>query len=69
MFVLATRTPMILHYALFLVPMILLAFTMPFYFAIKAREVYFYHYLVIMVIVILEVVQTVALFTIQRGSW
>jgi len=69
MIVLAIRTPMILHYALFLVPGLLLAFTMPFYLAIKQREVYFHHYLVIMVIVILEVVQTVALFTIQRGSW
>jgi hypothetical protein len=69
MIVLATKTPMILHYALFLVPGLLLAFTMPLYFAIKAREVYFHHYLVIMVIVILEVVQTAALFTIQRGSW
>jgi hypothetical protein len=69
MIVLATRTPMILHYALFLVPGLLLAFTMPFYSAIKAQEVYFYHYVVIMVIVILEAVQTLALFTIQRGSW
>ena len=69
MFVLATKTPMILHYGLFLVPMLLLTFATPFYLAIKEREVYFYHYLVIMVIVILELVQIVALFTIQRGSW
>jgi uncharacterized membrane protein len=69
MMVLAVRTPVILHYAMFLVPMLLIAFTMPFYFAIKQREVYFHHYIVVMVIVILEAVQILALATIQRGSW
>jgi uncharacterized membrane protein len=69
MMVLAVKTPIILHYAMSLVPMLLLAFTMPVYFAIKKREVYFHHYIVIMVILILEAVQIMALATIQRGSW
>jgi uncharacterized membrane protein len=69
MMILAVKTPIILHYALWLVPGLAIAFTIPFYLAIKKREVYFHHYLIIMVIVILEAVQILALATIQRGSW
>jgi len=69
MMVLAVKTPMILHYAVFLVPALALAFTVPFYLAIKQREVYFHHYIVVMVLLILEAVQIMALATIQRGSW
>jgi uncharacterized membrane protein len=69
MMVLATKTPMILHYAIFLVPGLLIALLTPLYMAIKAKEIYFHHYVVVMVIVILEAVQILALATIQRGSW
>ena len=69
MIVLAVRTPIILHYSIFCVPLLLLAFVLPFYGALKAKETYFHHYVVAMVIVILESVQILALATIQRGSW
>jgi 4-amino-4-deoxy-L-arabinose transferase-like glycosyltransferase len=70
MFLLSFRTPIIVHYAIFLVPMLLLPFILPFWEAIKAHEIQFHHYVVIMVIMILEAVQIVAVHTIQRGwSW
>jgi hypothetical protein len=69
MMVIALQTPVILHYALPLVPMLIVAFILPFYEAIRTRSVHFHHLTVLMVVIILEAVQIVALCTLQRGSW
>jgi uncharacterized membrane protein len=66
MIVLATRTPVILHYALWLVPMLLLALMVPLFNAVKAREAMFHYYLIIMVVLLLELTQILALVTVQR---
>jgi uncharacterized membrane protein len=66
MMVLAVRTPIVLHYALWLVSMLLLALLTPLYLALKEKRIYFYHLVTVMVILILEAVQIVALVTIQR---
>lgn len=66
MMILAQQTPIIPHYALWLVPTLLLAALTPLYLAIKSREIYFQHLVIIMVILILEAVQIGALFTVQR---
>lgn len=69
MIVLATKTPIILHYGLFCVVPLLIAFVCPFYDALKAKELLFYHYVTVMVIIILEFVQIYAINSLQRGSW
>ena len=69
MMVLAIRTPIILRYALPLTIPLLLALLLPLWEAIRTRRVCFHHLVIIMVIVILELVQTGALLTIQRGTW
>jgi uncharacterized membrane protein len=69
MMVLAVKTPVILHYAMPLTIPLFLAFTVPFYLAIKKREVYFHHGIVVMIVILLEFVQTHAILFIQRGSW
>jgi hypothetical protein len=66
MMVLATKTPVILHYGLFLVIPLLLVFVRPFYDALKAKEVYFHYYVTAMVILLLELTQILALNSIQR---
>lgn len=66
MMVLATRTPIVPHYALWLVPVLLLPLIVPLYSAIKVREIHFHHYVVIMVVLLLETVQSIALITVQR---
>ena len=63
MALLALKTPIVLHYALFVVPILLLAFVVPFY---EAKRGYFNYGLLAMVIIILEVVQIVALVSVQR---
>jgi 4-amino-4-deoxy-L-arabinose transferase-like glycosyltransferase len=68
MMVLAMRTPIVPHYAILLVPALLLALLTPLYLSIKAREIYFHYYLVIMVVLLLEFVQIWALNFIQRIS-
>lgn len=67
MFVISLKTPVILHYAIFLVPMLLIPFILPFYNIIKNDEVYFHHLMVIMVIVLLEAIQIAALAVAQRA--
>ena len=68
MMVLSFKTQIILHYALpMTIPLIMMAMV-PVYDAIKEKRLGFNHLVVIMVVVILEVVQIVALMTIQR-SW
>ena len=69
MIVLSFKTPIILHYALFLVPMLLLPFLLPFYDAVLAKRIGFHHLVTGMVIMLLEVVQIVAVLTMQRVCW
>ncbi len=69
MFLLSYRTPIIVHYAIFLVPMLLLPAILPFWEAIREHTVSIWHGLAAMVILILEGVQILALNTIQRGGW
>ena len=66
MIVLAVKTPIVPHYALWLVPTLLLPLMVPLYFHVKNKSVGFSHLVIIMVVVILEVVQLAALVTIQR---
>lgn len=69
MFVLSLRTPIILHYSIFLVPMLLLAVILPFYEVIMLNKPKLYYGYLLMVILILEIVQVCALASVQRGSW
>lgn len=66
---LSFKTQIILHYALPLIIMLLLPFTMPFYLALKESKVSFHHLVTAMIIIILELVQVSALISIQRGFW
>lgn len=68
LFVISFITPVVSHYIIFLFPMLLLPLVLPFYNAIKKDDGYYFIYgLIVMVIIILEIVQIVALNTIQRG--
>jgi mannosyltransferase len=69
MFLLSFKTPIIVHYAIFLVPMLLLPLILPFWEALQTNTVKLRHCYAVMVILILEAVQIWAHFTIQRGSW
>jgi uncharacterized membrane protein len=69
MVILSFRTPIIVHYAIFLVPMLMLPLILPFWEAIRARTLTVWHLYSVMVIGILELVQLWAHYTIQRGSW
>jgi 4-amino-4-deoxy-L-arabinose transferase-like glycosyltransferase len=67
MLVLSTITPVMMHYILFVVPILFIPLILPFYDAIKERKVAFIHLCTIMVILLLEIVQVVALNIYQRG--
>jgi mannosyltransferase len=67
MFALFFVTPIILHYAMFLVPMLILLFVLPFYEAIRKDEILFHHLVIILVLVVLEAVQIAAIATVQRA--
>ena len=69
MFLLSFKTPIIVHYAIFLVPMLLLPLILPFWEAIRNRTLTVWHFYATLVIGILELVQIAAHFTIQRGGW
>lgn len=69
MILLSTITPIIMHYSIFLVPILLIPLVLPFYEAIVEKRVAFVHLCVIMVIVLLECVQIVALNIYQRGGF
>jgi 4-amino-4-deoxy-L-arabinose transferase-like glycosyltransferase len=69
MVVLSTITPVMMHYSVFLVPLLFIPLILPFYDAIMENQVAFVHLCVIMVILILEVVQIVAFNIYQRGSF
>jgi len=75
MLALSTRTPIILHYGIFLVPLVLVAFLCPFFWQISKGLVQSYPpktlllILIAWIVVCLEFVQIFALLTIQRGSW
>ena len=69
MFILSFRTPIIVHYAIFLVPMLLIPFILPFWEAIRNKTVNMWLIYSAMVVGLLEAVQIVAHYTIQRGSW
>lgn len=67
LFIISFITPVIPHYAIFLFPLLLIPLVLPFYNAIKEDDGYYFIYgLVVMVIIILEIVQIVALNTVQR---
>ena len=69
MFALSYKTPIIPHYALFLVPMLLLPAVLPFYEAIQERRVQFHHVAILIVIGVMELMQVYWLATMQRGGW
>jgi hypothetical protein len=75
MLALSIKTPIILHYGIFLVPLVLVAFLCPFFWQISKGLVQSYPpktlllILIAWIVVCLEFVQTFALLTIQRGSW
>lgn len=66
MLVLSFRTPIILHYSLFCVPMLLLAFTFPFWEAIRERVVQFQHICIIVIVLLMELLQMTFIWTMQR---
>jgi 4-amino-4-deoxy-L-arabinose transferase-like glycosyltransferase len=68
MAVLSFKTPIIVHYAIPLVPMLLLPLILPFWEAIRDKTLNVWHFYSTMAILILEGVQIVALNTIQRGG-
>jgi uncharacterized membrane protein len=68
MIALAVVTPIVLHYAIYLVPMLIVPLILPFYDAIRQNKIYFHHHIIVMVFVILEAVQIAALAVVQR-SW
>jgi len=67
MFVLAFKTPMVLHYALFLVPMLLMVFILPFYKSVYSGWKIPYIFVAIMVLV-MECYQLYLINFIQRGG-
>lgn len=67
MIALSGITPIILHYAIFLVPMLIIPLILPFYEAIAKDTVTFCHLLVIMIVMILEAVQIAAIAVVQRA--
>ena len=68
MVVLSFRTPMILHYSLFLVPLLLIPLIVPFYDAIreKGTDMSFSYILIAITVLIIEFVQIGWIYTIQR---
>jgi hypothetical protein len=68
MFVLSLRTPIILHYAIFLVPMLLVAFVIPFYEQVVKRQWMIRYILVALMVLVLECFQIWSLNFIQRGA-
>jgi len=75
MLALSIKTPIILHYGIFLVTMLLIALTVPFYWQISKGRGQSYPpktillILIVWIVLVLEAVQIFALFTIQRGAW
>ena len=67
MFALFFVTPIILHYAMFLVPMLILLFVLPFYEAIKKDEILFHHLIIVIMLVVFEAVQIAAIASVQRA--
>jgi len=67
LFVLSFVTPIIIHYIIYLVPMLLLPFILPFYEQFDKEEVSFYWVLIAFVILVLEATQLFFFYTIQRG--
>lgn len=67
MIILSFYTPIILHYTLYLVPMLLLPLLLPFYEQFDKEESSFYWVLVAFVILVLEATQLFFFYTIQRG--
>jgi len=67
MIVLSSVTPIVLHYAIFLVPMLIVPLILPFYDAIQKDKIYFHHLILILVFMILEAVQIAALAVVQRA--
>lgn len=60
-------TPVILHYAMFLVPMLIPLFILPFYEAIRKDEICFHHLIVVLMLVVFEAVQIAAIASVQRA--
>lgn len=66
MVLLSFKTPIIIHYIIYVLPFAILLICVYFYELYQKQSLLFYHLLMIMVIIILEIVQVVALLTIQR---
>jgi len=66
MFVLSFQTPIILHYQLYLVPMLLLAFVLPFYEMIKQKHIALPYLYCIGIIALMEALQIWFAWTMQR---
>ena len=66
MFIISYITPVVLHYAIFCVPMLMIPLCLPIYNAIETKQSWYSWFLVCLVIIVLEVVQVVALNTLQR---
>jgi uncharacterized membrane protein len=60
------KTPIMIHYTIFLIPLLLIAFVLPFYIAYEKRNFYFYHFLILLVIVLLELQQIWNTYTIMH---
>ena len=66
MFIVSFKTPIILHYSIFLVPMLLLALILPFYEAIKKNEVPYAMAMCALTIIMLEITQIYFIVSMQR---
>jgi uncharacterized membrane protein len=69
MFVLSLRTPIILHYAIFLVPMLLMAGMIPIWEQMKEKRWLLRYIFAVIMILVMEIYQIFLLNFIQRGSW
>jgi len=67
MFIVSLKTPVILHYSIFLIPMLLLPLLLPFYEQIKKEEPNYTWMFVAFTISMLEATQIFFIWTIQRG--